>query len=781
MVKEEKGRMRGPKDEEKVISPMFPRLHVNDTEKGGPRAPPRNKMALYEQLSIPSHRFSSGSASILPLPPNNGNKLAMSSSQGDSFERGIFTPFCNSPASSHSEKPFSHSFSGVQLSAKMASQERKSRNSTNDQCLKTTQPLSSSANSNSFQSHNFSNFKNFSLKKFGEEKDFRVPSCSKSGAVLQCNSSQHSKDRDNQPCWNLSFSMHFQNVSEKQTKGTDSIDLKARESMRNQTVENTKMSQAFQDPMARSALVPSIQDKTSAGASSSPSNKVKSTQSLKRAHPSSNQEHRSSSGDVLKGLHGTNARLNQNFVPMQDKTVHKDNFLVKSTGGIGKDIVSKVRHESCSRLSLGDDNRSHNEIENGSRNHKDKQHGSLQVGDVERRDDVSESSMVDSISALDLTPDDVVRVIGEKQFWKARRAIVNQQRVFTVQVFELHRLIKVQKSIAGSPELLLEDDIYVGKASMKVSPARKVASENAIEQPPLIDKPKDTFQKPYSNAEFADENAVGKHPLPSVNNETSKGLLTQRSNYTSHSEGALPSPIATNTRSSPWCFPPPGNQWLVPVMSPSEGLVYKAYAGPCPPTAGFMAPIYGNCGPMSLAAGGGDFLNAAYGVPASHREGIGILPNNPPLGQTYIPPYAMPVMSPSISISAVEQVSPFIGPRSKDNQLSIGDINFTSPHHSSCNMSSQMSRVISCCVGKFQASKESEVQGSTASSPSERLKGDALPLFPTEPAALASDQNIQPHEPRTHVIRVVPHNPRSATESAARIFQSIQEERKQCD
>ena len=49
--------MKRGKDEEKIIGPMFPRLHVNDTEKGGLRAPPRNKMALYEQLSIPSQRL----------------------------------------------------------------------------------------------------------------------------------------------------------------------------------------------------------------------------------------------------------------------------------------------------------------------------------------------------------------------------------------------------------------------------------------------------------------------------------------------------------------------------------------------------------------------------------------------------------------------------------------------------------------------------------------------------------------------------------------------------
>lgn len=64
--------MKRGKDDDKIMGPMFPRLHVNDTEKGGPRAPPRNKMALYEQLSIPSQRFGSG---MLPLNPNNSSNL----------------------------------------------------------------------------------------------------------------------------------------------------------------------------------------------------------------------------------------------------------------------------------------------------------------------------------------------------------------------------------------------------------------------------------------------------------------------------------------------------------------------------------------------------------------------------------------------------------------------------------------------------------------------------------------------------------------------------------
>ena len=48
----------------------------------------------------------------------------------------------------------------------------------------------------------------------------------------------------------------------------------------------------------------------------------------------------------------------------------------------------------------------------------------VKVRKVDRHDDVSNTCMMDSISVLGLSPDDVVGVIGEKQFWKARRAII---------------------------------------------------------------------------------------------------------------------------------------------------------------------------------------------------------------------------------------------------------------------------------------------------------------------------------------------------------------------
>lgn len=49
---------------------------------------------------------------------------------------------------------------------------------------------------------------------------------------------------------------------------------------------------------------------------------------------------------------------------------------------------------------------------------------SPQTRNVDRGDNSSETSMVECISAMDISPDDVVGIIGQKHFWKARRAIV---------------------------------------------------------------------------------------------------------------------------------------------------------------------------------------------------------------------------------------------------------------------------------------------------------------------------------------------------------------------
>ncbi|GMI82112.1 hypothetical protein HRI_001880500 [Hibiscus trionum] len=736
--------MEGRKEEAKVVSPMFPRLHVNDTEKGGPKAPPRNKMALYEQLSIPSQRFNTGS-----LPPNNTNSLvpSISSSHGEGNETSMPMPFEYSRESSIlAEKFHSYSIHGSKTSTNKVNQHNKFSKAMDYRSSDTDPPTPAVSVKNAFQPRYFPSFKKVSGRKLVDNDDLRVPTSAPSGIDRNSSCSKQGENQEHFPKSNLSSSMQPQSANE------ISVGPKSRRYMGNQAEENGRLFQSTRDIMERSN---STRDTILADASSDLSAKIKDSKSLKRPHVSCNRETKSSSVDILNSEVRANARLHHEYISVET---------FKSL-----ENASKVRNESCLRQSLGVDNGSLNTLENRSKDVKDKNLGAMQIGGVNIHNNVPSISMVESLSHSDICPDDIVGVIGQKHFWKVRRAIVNQQRIFSVQIFELHRLIKVQRLIAGSPNILLEDTYYMGKPS-KVSSIKKFPLDDVPESA-LIVKIRNNSQKPNISIECADENAVAKLSLPSADDDASKGLVTQPPN-------ALSTPMAANTSSSPWGFSPPGSQWLVPVMSPSEGLVYKPYAGPCPPTAGFLAPVYGGCGPLNLTAGGADFLNTTYGVPASHQHRIGILPSNPPRCQTYFPHYDIPLRNPAVSGSTVEQISSFTGVQSKGNQLSTGDVNFTIAQQSSCNISSQMNQIVP--LRKLPASKDNEIQGSTASSPSERSKGDALlPPFPTKPKTQAFTHNAQTRREQTRVIKVVPLNRVLATQSAARIFRSIQEERKQ--
>lgn len=69
------------------------------------------------------------------------------------------------------------------------------------------------------------------------------------------------------------------------------------------------------------------------------------------------------------------------------------------------------------------DHGSPEDIDNGREYSRSRGCASLQQINEEASDDVSDDSMVDSISSIDVSPDDVVGVLGKKRFWRARKAI----------------------------------------------------------------------------------------------------------------------------------------------------------------------------------------------------------------------------------------------------------------------------------------------------------------------------------------------------------------------
>lgn len=789
--------MKGGKDDDKNMSPMFPRLHVSDTEKGGPRAPPRNKMALYEQLSIPSQRFNSGPTSTVPTGRNSTAPLVpvASLSQGIGHERTTFLPLHISSTTADSDDNInSHTFGGASLRTKGHKIESHSMKNNNHGTSNTPVHMPSTAEYGSFP---VSNRKNSCPDNLGNDSDFSVPTCVDSGITPSSNKDQHNDERERltplspmrssrstETSGNsaqkaasaaCNASTHLHSARDKHLKRTNTTDLWSRQHVRNSSEDYSIEYVMSKDYAERTA--------------SHQFHGEKVTEPSKHSYASPDQGLWSGPFDNLGGMHNKD-RIGHMQPAYAENNGHSGFILPEVVAMVGKGNVLQATNTFPSSAPRND---------RGSCNEyrEDEIHESLQATDMDRNDDASETSMVDSISGFDISPDDVVGVIGQRHFWKARRAIVNQQRLFQVQVFELHRLIKVQKLIAGSPHLLLEDTAFIAKPPVKVVAAKK-QSDFLLKSSPQIMKQSIESWKPTKNTVRATENAVAKPSLTSLSGEVNIEQANQPTSHGPHHENPMQSPASDGNKPN-WSYhPPPGNQWLVPVMSASEGLVYKPYSGPCPPRGGFMTPMYGGCGPMSSPSMGGEYPNP-YGVPASHHQGIGGYPNAPPYPQPYFPPYGMSMMNQAMSASSVEHANPSAGSQSRGQteRMSTGEVNLKMHSRASRNISNQKSEAISSGLPKFQPHKESEIQGSTASSPGEKrapnegagngngngnggLEGrDALPLFPMAP--VVQDPDLPSEAQNTRVIKVVPHNPRSATESAARIFQSIQDERQQYD
>lgn len=132
---------------------------------------------------------------------------------------------------------------------------------------------------------------------------------------------------------------------------------------------------------------------------------------------------------------------------------------------------------------------------------------------------------------------------------------------------------QVQRLIAGSPQVTIDTVAFMGKPT-KVSQIQKIpigyvpiSSSNAPEVKHDHEKSKDDKRECSLSA----ENAVEKAPFSSVQN--SNGSTSAR----------YPLPPA-DLKMNPWSQQP-GQQWLIPVLSPSEGLIYKPYPAP-----GYMTP-----------------------------------------------------------------------------------------------------------------------------------------------------------------------------------------------
>ena len=147
---------------------------------------------------------------------------------------------------------------------------------------------------------------------------------------------------------------------------------------------------------------------------------------------------------------------------------------------------------------------------------------------------------------------------------------------------------QVQKLISASPDILLESNPYLGRPSLMV-PSKKEPSEYLLKSQPQVVLQKNDSHKPSTIGDHLTDNAVRKlPPAPTLNDNVNKGHVNQHSGSNTCSVNPPAAPFATNNKSDGCYFhPPPGNQWLIPVMSPSEGLVH----GPMSPNCWFLSTV----------------------------------------------------------------------------------------------------------------------------------------------------------------------------------------------
>ncbi|EXB66904.1 hypothetical protein L484_019542 [Morus notabilis] len=369
--------MKRGKDEEKIAGPMFPRLHVNYADKGGPRAPPRNKMALYEQLSIPSQRGNSASG-VVPLNPKfSANSVPSSSpSQGSGFERNLFFPRHLPPSTpTHwSEKCHAHHSdvrNGNNMEARLEQR-----------------------------------------KKVGDKDDFMVPVFVQARVGKSSDKTQNTIDRESvssmsSPC--SGQPVERQNISKKDPKQDNSVAVNFRQEMRSERKENMKGC----DRSGNTVISATDQ-----------SNREMIDGAMKEAKTSSNQAHRGRAVSNLSRSHDGDVCSNQDSrVGARLYSSRQDDDRVDSTRDIEGANTSQSRSVSLCR----EDHGRPGETENVSKQNSNSNRTciSLQLENADKGDDLSETSVVDSISDFHISPDDIVGIIGQNHFWKARRAIVD--------------------------------------------------------------------------------------------------------------------------------------------------------------------------------------------------------------------------------------------------------------------------------------------------------------------------------------------------------------------
>lgn len=449
---------------------LFPRLNVKETKTAGPRAPPRNKMALYEQFTIPSNRF------VQPSHCAARQNTSASLNQPASCDgRFMYTPYYVSP-NAYATVNFPGQFLGQNLISRSNSTATESDKSTKCALAKNREHLSVKATySNPRVSKSQLNPNPFSTAGI-EVEDFS----------LQISRRLSSNNlMGNATVGGLHVHKSGQRTS-------NPVVGSASECLRTVPLQ---VDNGLKSPVQHiiSAIMPSDRmGSRERGADlcreRSPSIHgdaycVEDGLCLPRCpNEGAEDEYRVDDDDNYQSKTSSSSDNIADSKGVDNFSSRGECQTVGQSHGIHEPLKSSL---ACVELQYAGENISI-DLQNamdGVQRPKESQRkqsirdqckskpcndrqsmvvdsGLLEVGKGDPSDYNSDSSMVDSVHIFEITPNNVIAAIGQKEFWRVRKAILRQQKIFSTQVFELHRLLKVQKLIAISSNMLIEDNAY---------------------------------------------------------------------------------------------------------------------------------------------------------------------------------------------------------------------------------------------------------------------------------------------------------------------------------
>uniref|UniRef100_A0A7N0UXN9 Early flowering 3 n=1 Tax=Kalanchoe fedtschenkoi TaxID=63787 RepID=A0A7N0UXN9_KALFE len=681
---------RGKVDtDDKILNPLFPRMHVNDRDKGGgPKPPPRNKMALYEQppaaaaaATATSHRIICTAPPAFPFPPPKYSAVATSASSsnydyvssqpvsnGGQERRNGFAMQINSPATA--PQFYAHNNAVAMMNAPT--------------------PL-------------LLPFPMFDGQVSSSPNDCRISLDKKPQGVA---SSRYVDDKRQNEKLRAEFKMFQQIHFRNETDGNKQQGRVA------EPIEALSQSSA-----ATNVLLPSSKTMSSMEWQLSNQQCSRKTQQCLK-----------SQSEALGSGSSTKPTNNVEQVGASD--------LIGSETPATDDV--RGAHEDCERR--------------------------LPVSQnvCKKKDDCRwEISATETSSNVHMRREDVIAINGEETFLKLRNEMIKHQKLFVEQVFELHRLMAVQRLMAQTTRTSLGEDRHKLEkpSSSRTSNPKELQKEHNLERQDDSTMPKTSSGCPKEMI-YLPPKSKDLFKVPSFTPRATQETLARN-----------PKPANAGT---PWIYPHPGtaNHWLVPVLSPSEGLIYKPYPIPAsaPSPAGFMPPpIYGSCEPIHT-------IPPPKPHPASQQSGIRPFADIPP----YFPHSSSHTVT--TSTSAFGQAGMAGSYRHPNIALADGSLK------SSWNFSSLVSATVSGNIDAIRQAKDGGAhQDSTASSsPPGRAEGKVLPLFPVEPTGIAMQNKLQHQkqaqcqssEQQSKVIKALPRQPKSTSGSATRILMSIQDDEK---